>query len=323
MMQVSGPDAEAGFIDTVSRNLQEGRFLLLIVGDGIRSDLESMAELLGAHPNLGFHLELVEMRPYHLPTDGSLLIVPSMVGRTTEVRRATVSVTRDEHGEVSVIVEAPPAEPQASARPIASLEEFVARSTELVGQPRAEAMASIVDWWRTEQGSPIKFNRQSITLSSPYRRSGGRGLSVANLYIGGSIQGCVAPMAKTQRIISHEEALEHFRAAGFVGGRDPDWPSLDGDPQRRTNGIGSLSCSRGRTTSSEQRTAPPAPTPRGVSSVLRTAQTVREIELGAIPVRQRPVSSCRCGDPRPGLASDVRRRKAGGPLRPRPRSGRW
>lgn len=229
-VNVDGLDAEPAFIDTLSRNLREGRFLLLIVGDGIRSDLESMAELLGAHPNLGFHLELVEMRLYRLPTDNTLLVVPSIVGRTTEVRRATVSVTRDDRGEVSVIVEAPPAEPPPRGRPIASLEEFVSRSTELADPSRAEAMASIVEWWRTERQNPINFNKASITLSSPYRHGHGRNVSIMTLYVGGSIQGSVAPMAKNRKIIPADIALERFRAAGFVGGNDPDWPLLDGDP---------------------------------------------------------------------------------------------
>ena len=229
-VSVAGPDAEPAFIDTLSRNLRGGRFLLLIVGDGIRSDLESMAELLGAHPNLGFHLELVEMRLYRVPSDDALFVVPSIVGRTTEVRRATVSVRRDERGEVSVIVEAPPAEPLMPGRRIGSLEEFVTRSTELVGQPRAEAMASIVEWWRTERRSPITFNRQSISLSSPYRHGGARSVSVASLYVDGLIQGSIAPMVETRRIVSGDVALERFRAAGFVGGSQ--WPSLEGDPTR-------------------------------------------------------------------------------------------
>lgn len=225
---VPGPEAEPEFVDTLSRNLHDGRFLLLIVGDGIRSDLQSMADLLGRHPNLAFHLELVEMRLYRLPTDDSLLVVPSIVGRTAEVRRATVSVRREEGGQVSVIVEAPPEEPQTSGRRIGSLEEFVARSTEVVGQARAEAMASIVEWWHTERGSPIKFNRQSITLDGRTMSGTGQRISVATLYVDGLIQGSVAPITKTRGIVRSEEALERFRAAGFVG--DPDWPSLDGDP---------------------------------------------------------------------------------------------
>jgi hypothetical protein len=91
-------------------------------------------------------------------------------------------------------------------------------------------MKSIIEWWRTERRSPIKFNRRSITLSAPYTPSGARGLSVASLYVDGLIQGSVAPMAERFKIIPHEDALEHFRAAGFVGG--PDWPSFDGDPAK-------------------------------------------------------------------------------------------
>ncbi len=231
-VSVPGPDTEPGFIDTLSRNLREGRFLLLIVGDGIRSDLESMAELLGAHPNLGFHLELVEMRLYRLPNDGSLFVVPSIVGRTSEVRRATVSVTRDERGEVSVIVEAPPVEPPTRGRPIASLEEFVARSTEVAGLAYAEAIASIAEWWQRERHRPIKFNKASITLLAPYRHGSVRNVSVVTLYVDGFVQGSVAPIAKTHEIVPVDIALERFRAAGFVGGNDPDWPLLEGDPSQ-------------------------------------------------------------------------------------------
>lgn len=225
-VSVVGPEAEPAFVDTLRQNLSKGRFLLLVVGDGIRSDLASVADLLSAHPSLGFHLELVELRIYRLPNDGSLLVVPSIVGRTSEVQRATVSVRRDERGEVAVISGPPPAESHALGGRIRSIAEFSARSTELVGQPHAEAMASIIEWWRTERRSPIKFNRQSITLEAIH--GGGGRISVASLYVDGLIQGSVAPMSKTRGIISADEALEHYRAAGFVN--SPDWPSLDGDP---------------------------------------------------------------------------------------------
>lgn len=47
---------EASFHDAVSRNLRFGRFLLLIVGHGIREEVESMTEFLQQYA--GFHFTL-------------------------------------------------------------------------------------------------------------------------------------------------------------------------------------------------------------------------------------------------------------------------
>ena len=52
------------FIDRVTRNLQKGRFLLLIVGDGIQEGVEKMARFLQQTPHLGYSLALVELAIY-------------------------------------------------------------------------------------------------------------------------------------------------------------------------------------------------------------------------------------------------------------------
>jgi hypothetical protein len=46
LVSAKGEIDEASFHDAVSRNLKRGRFLLLIVGDGIREGVEGMAEFL-------------------------------------------------------------------------------------------------------------------------------------------------------------------------------------------------------------------------------------------------------------------------------------
>lgn len=46
--------SQADFVDTVSRGLRHGRFLLLIVGDGIREEVERMAAYVQAAPQLQF-----------------------------------------------------------------------------------------------------------------------------------------------------------------------------------------------------------------------------------------------------------------------------
>jgi hypothetical protein len=85
---------ERRFVDTVSRNLRLGRFLLLIIGDGIREDVEQMAEYLGQTPQLSFTLGLVEMNLFRregAPED-EFYVLPRIVTRTREVIRAVVEI---------------------------------------------------------------------------------------------------------------------------------------------------------------------------------------------------------------------------------------
>ena len=70
------PEAEAAFVDAVSRNLREGRFLLLIVGDGIREEVERMASYVQSSPQLQFHLALVELRIFESAPGGVRVVVP-------------------------------------------------------------------------------------------------------------------------------------------------------------------------------------------------------------------------------------------------------
>ena len=85
--------SESEFIDAVSRCLSQGRFLLLIVGDGIRESVEEMAQYLQQTPNLQFALGLVEINCYRMaePT-GSFVLVPRILAKTKEIERAIVRI---------------------------------------------------------------------------------------------------------------------------------------------------------------------------------------------------------------------------------------
>jgi len=85
---------EAKFVDAVERCLKHGRFLLLIVGDGIHEGVEKMASYLQSTPSIQFTLGLVELGCYEVATDGepSLLLIPHLVARTAEVERAIVRI---------------------------------------------------------------------------------------------------------------------------------------------------------------------------------------------------------------------------------------
>ncbi len=66
LYEMANPDPENAeeeeevFIDTVTKNLGKGRFLLLIVGDGIREGVEAISNFLHDYANLNFTFALVE-----------------------------------------------------------------------------------------------------------------------------------------------------------------------------------------------------------------------------------------------------------------------
>ena len=104
------PDApadEALFIDTMTRNLANGRFMLLIVGDGIRAGLERMVDYVQASPQLQFTLALSELRIFERSGTQERLVIPSVVARTTEVTRAIVEVSVAPETSVKVEVAVP------------------------------------------------------------------------------------------------------------------------------------------------------------------------------------------------------------------------
>ena len=86
------PDAlpESAFHDRIARGLRTGRYLLLIVGDGIQEGVEDLTAYIQNHMGLHFTLALVEMKLYELPQ--GLLVVPYVIAKTENVERAVLRV---------------------------------------------------------------------------------------------------------------------------------------------------------------------------------------------------------------------------------------
>lgn len=82
----NGEIDEASFHDAVSRNLNRGRFLLLIVGDGIREGVEGMAEFLQQHAGFHFTLAFVELALFETPAK-RYIVQPRVLARTTNIDR--------------------------------------------------------------------------------------------------------------------------------------------------------------------------------------------------------------------------------------------
>ncbi|WP_206365616.1 hypothetical protein [Sphingomonas sp. AAP5] len=113
---------EMSFNDALTHNLRRGRFLLLIVGDGIREGVEAIAEYLQAHAGLHFTFGLVEM-PIYATLDGSRIVVPRVLARTLTITRTVIAIADgygleeiEAHGEVTQAVPETPERRQARER---------------------------------------------------------------------------------------------------------------------------------------------------------------------------------------------------------------
>ena len=174
---VDGADAlpEKSFVDRVNRNLREGRVVVLIVGDGIRTDTESLVAGLQAHANFHFTFALIEMPAYarKLPdTSEQLVVVPHTLLKTITIPRFTISSADD-----SVVIADAGMEEADSKRPsrrsnISSEEFFEAMRTRAPDLPdrinrflddivaievRAEFRASLNLKWDQPEGNPVNL----------------------------------------------------------------------------------------------------------------------------------------------------------------------
>ena len=94
---------EYKIIDNIERNLKRGRFLLLIVGDGIRESVEEMVDFLSNTPQIQFTLGLIELQFYKNPNvEGELIAIPNLITRTREITRAIVKIENSTNGNVTI-----------------------------------------------------------------------------------------------------------------------------------------------------------------------------------------------------------------------------
>ncbi len=86
---------ESSLVDTVGRNLREGRFMLLVVGDGIRENVERMVDdFLSKAPLLRFTWALMELQLFRtvIGQEELHLVIPRRVARTKEIPRTVITV---------------------------------------------------------------------------------------------------------------------------------------------------------------------------------------------------------------------------------------
>lgn len=154
--------SEADFIDAVSRNLKRGRFLLLIVGDGLHSGIEHLSEFIQQHAGMHFTLGVVELAVFNMPTEaGGYLVQPRVLARTHNVERAIVRI---EDGAITVkaAAMAPAGSNPSTAKVTISSELFYEALAKHYPQAVSELKAFVVK--AEKQGITAGFGKDSLNL---------------------------------------------------------------------------------------------------------------------------------------------------------------
>jgi len=173
---------EQVIVDTISRNLQYGKFLLLVVGDGIRESVEAMADFLQQTPQLHFTLALVELQVYELKERTKrLLVIPQIIARTKEITRAVVRVEAKEiqsiHVEVDTEIRAPGGKKPPPRRPPITEEAFF----DVLGnhvQPEDVRFARKLKQDMEKRGCQIEWKQSSFVVKMSDPGESGQRLSL-------------------------------------------------------------------------------------------------------------------------------------------------
>ena len=133
--------SESVFVDRVSRNIREGRFLLLILGDGIREELGKLAEHL-LHHSLRYAFGLVQIKLFETP-GGGFLVLPSVIGKTQTVERHVTVINTPQNNVITT--------PSAAnaVRIVSEHEEKTSLSTDQFYESLAESIPAAVPSLKT------------------------------------------------------------------------------------------------------------------------------------------------------------------------------
>lgn len=156
---------EAEFIDRVQHNLTLGRFLLLIIGDGIRENMEGLVQYIQGQGALYFSLSLLEIPIYKAPDTGDLLVTPRILVKTKELERTIVRMV-DKHAlnGTEELAEPPPVSTTISEK------VFYERLASARGKPVADSLADFINELRKDLGVLGKLGRGqklSLNIKSP------------------------------------------------------------------------------------------------------------------------------------------------------------
>lgn len=184
LVRARQPDViERDFHDGIVKSLREGRFQLLIAGDGIREEVRGIADLINRNATSAFSLGLFQVELYEGPAS-KLLVQASAVARTQIVER-TVILLQEEGRSRLESLDTPDDSPEPQSE--SSAAQRIHAAAAAWWKPVIESKLSNPDqeplkyYWPHNVRSPLPWPGTWITA---YRSSSGAQPSVG-VFVGG------------------------------------------------------------------------------------------------------------------------------------------
>jgi hypothetical protein len=115
---------EPAFVDAVTMNLCNGRIVVLIAGDGIRTDAEALVSSLQSHGGFHFTFALVELAVFAGQNIDEYIVAPRTIAQTVMIERGIVRVQDDRVSVTSVQGEGVSVAPKSHERMSITSESF-------------------------------------------------------------------------------------------------------------------------------------------------------------------------------------------------------
>ena len=137
-----GPEAldESAFVDAVNTNLKNGRIVVLVAGDGIRTDVESLMDGLQAHAGFHFTFALLELAVFQRTSADDLIVMPRILAKTEIIPHFAVQIDDQRVEIVSLKTEPRPSSSATTPQSISSeqfYETVADGNSSLLGQLKA------------------------------------------------------------------------------------------------------------------------------------------------------------------------------------------
>lgn len=157
---------ESYFVDVVEKNLEKARFLLMVVGDGIREGTERMAEFLESTSKMPFDLALCELEVYDLGGD-TRLVIPQLTTKTKVIERTIWRFEDEKPTTQHEDIHAGEDEARQRKRKLRDAEDW-ASVTKLVDVDEEQVIEFINDL--KELGFSYHVGTSDLTIDCPFER---------------------------------------------------------------------------------------------------------------------------------------------------------
>jgi len=193
---------EAEFHDEVQKCLNNAEFMLLIVGDGIRENIEGLTDLIH-RPQMHFKFGLVELQIYESSSTPHRLIIPNIIAHATEIRRTVIKIEGGTNEKISVKYEEPK---EKKSRRVLSEDEFFSLLEDKGAADLFKELLAFGD----ELGASRLWRASSVTIYLPDPNGSRQGLSLYNLGINSSVS--TSFLQYHLRLLSLDESIALERA---------------------------------------------------------------------------------------------------------------